>query len=265
MADPVSIPALVARSWRLAARAAGPALPWLALLSLAGGFYQWVLDTGTGGTLMSLAALSCVFVAGVQASLTIYRAMMPDATGGFVSLARTNLAIYLVFLFVGVFIGFFLLILPGILLEASGAAAIGPETPPEEVQAALAGMLPTPYGAVLILACVAGALALVFLALRLLLAGAATVRAGQSMVFRTWGWTRGWVLSFGAASLATHIAPFALGVLANMAIMEAIGQSEPAVFFSGITGLALQAPFILAGHGLAVAALSARSKALDVA
>ena len=39
MSAPLSIPDLIREAWRLAARAARPALPWLGLTALAGGLY----------------------------------------------------------------------------------------------------------------------------------------------------------------------------------------------------------------------------------
>ena len=46
-----------------------------------------------------------------------------------------------------------------------------------------------------------------------------------------------------------------MGLALNLAIVHAAGTGEAAVFLTGVTGLVLQVPFILAGHGLAVAAL----------
>lgn len=255
LSEAASINALIVAAWRNAAKAALPALPWLALLSLAGGFYHWAMTTGTGGTLLTLAALTCVFVTGVQASLTAYRAMIPGANGSFMSLARTNLALYLCFFFVGFFVFFFVGAFGVLMLQMSGLVDLGTETADEQFQSALGQMLGTPYGAALLAVYAAGLTGLCFLALRLILSGAATVQRGRSMVFRTWGWTKGRALRLGIASLATHIAPFFAGFLANLAVTGLLGPAEPMLFLSGVTGIALLAPFILAGHGLAVAAL----------
>jgi len=248
---------LIGQAWRLAAKAAVPGLPWLALLALMGGFYKWALNTGSGGTMLTLAALAVLFFAGVQASLMIYRAMMPDAKGAFMALMHTNLAIYLAFFFISFFVFFFVGIFGVVMLQLSGLVDLAAEGADEQIPAALAGMMSTPYGWALSLVYATGLGGLAFLALRLLLAGAATVLTGQVMVFRTWRWTKGDVLRFGTASLATHVLPFLAGYVVNLLIVNAAGQSELAIFATGVSGLLLQAPFILVGHGLAVAALRA--------
>ncbi|HPE47435.1 MAG TPA: hypothetical protein PLR76_03530 [Hyphomonas sp.] len=262
MSAPLSIPDLIREAWRLAARAARPALPWLGLTALAGGLYQWAL--GQGGLPAVMAAIT-LFCAGVQASLTIYRAMMPGVKGSFWPLAHMNLAIYLAFFFIGFFILFFTAIIGMTMLQLSGVVDLAADPGQEEVQAALRAILPTPYGAALLLVFAAGMGGLSFLALRLLLAGAATVEAGQAMVFRTWTWTKGHALRLGAASLATHVLPFAAGLLVNAMLTPLMGTGDTARIASGVTFLILQGPFILAGHGLAVAALSRLRPAAGVA
>ena len=250
-----SVSALIGQAWRNAATAAVPALPWIALLALAAGFFNWAFSTGTGGTLLSLGALTLVFVAGVQASLMTYRAMIPGAKGGFMALLHMNLAIYLAFFFVGFFVFFFVGAFGVVMLQMSGLVDLGAETADAQFQSALSTMLATPYGIALLLVYAAGLGGLCFLALRLLLVGAATVQTGRVMVFRTWGWTKGQALRFGMASLVTHVAPFLAGYVVNLAILHAAGTGEAMLFLTGITALLLQVPFLLAGHGLAVAAL----------
>lgn len=264
-ADHLTVPALVMAAWSKARQALGPALPWLALLALTGGFYKWALNTGTGGTLLTLGALTAVFVAGVQASLTAYRAMMPGAPGAFMSLVRTNLALYLAFFFIGFFIFFFVGAFGVLMLQMSGLVDLGAETADEQFRSALRTMLATPYGLLLMGVFAAGLAGLSYLALRLLLAGAATVQRGRSMVFRTWGWTKGEVVRLGVASLATHVVPFFTGLAVNLAIIHTMGPGEVALFVTGLTGILLQVPFILAGHGLAVAALPPGSAEENVA
>jgi hypothetical protein len=256
MTRELSIPGLVSEAWSLALKAARPSLVLMLALILAGGIYAFAVGPGSaiGDAAPAIAAL-VVFVVGIEYSLVVYRAMMDTHTGDRLRLAHANLAIYIAFLFVGVFIGFFLLILPGILLKASGRVEVDAETPPELVQAALIDMLPTAYGAVLILACLAGAAVLFFMALRLLLVGAATVATGQTLVFRTWPWTKGHALKLGLAGLVTHILPFAMAVLINWVLRDIWGESAVGAFLSGAIGMALLVPFLLGGHGLSVAAL----------
>lgn len=265
MDESVSIPALVGEAWRNAARAAIPALPWLALLALAGGFFNWSFETGDGGTLLTLAALTGVFVAGVQASLTAYRAMIVGAKGRFMALMHMNLAIYLAFFLIGFFVLFFVGAFGVMMLQLSGLVDLSAEGADAQIQPALNSMMATPYGWALAAVYATGLTGLCFLALRLLLTGAATVQTGHVMVFRTWGWTKGHVIRLGLASLATHVVPFLLGVLADMALIPMIGTGDVGQFLAGVVFLALMMPFILAGHGLAVAALPPASPDPDVA
>ena len=150
MTRDLSIPSLVSEAWSLALKAARPSLVIMLALIVAGGVYTFAVGPGSsmGDAAPAIAAL-VVFVVGIEFSLVVYRAMLDTGTGDRLRLAHANLAIYVAFLFVGVFIGFFLLILPGILLKASGRVDVDAETPPEVVQAALIDMLPTAYGAVL--------------------------------------------------------------------------------------------------------------------
>ncbi|KCZ87151.1 hypothetical protein [Hyphomonas johnsonii] len=256
MADRLPVTGLVAEAWRLAARSFVPGLRWLGALVLASGLYTVALESASGGgSVLALALLAAVFCAGVAWSLSIYRTMLGQQTGSFLSLAHANISIYTAFLFVSVFIVFFLGILPGILLEVSGRTDLGAETDPAIVQAAIRDMLPTPYGAVLLIACALGLWALCFFAIRLLLVGAATVRSGETLVFRTWPWTKGHALRLGLAALGTHVLPFAVAVGLNAALAGVLGDGSVAGFLRGSIGALLLAPFILAGHGLAVSAL----------
>ena len=53
----------------------------------------------------------------------------------------------------------------------------------------------------------------------------------------------------------THILPFAVAVLINWNLRDIWGDSAIGGFLSGAVGMALLVPFLLGGHGLAVAAL----------
>jgi hypothetical protein len=254
----VKLPVLeiAAEAWRLAARACVPSLPWLGLLMVLAGLYRLVLGMEVNGAaIIALNLMAGVFFAGVAFSLSIYRSMLGARSGKYLQLVHVNLAVYMAFLFVGVFIGFFLLILPGILLEASGRTDLGAETPPAVVQAAFMDMLPTAYGAVFLIACALGLWALCLLAVRLLLVGAATVSRGETMVFRTWPWTKRHAFRLSLAALVTHVAPFGLAVAINAALNPLLGTNPAGHFMGGALGILLLAPFILAGHGLAVSVL----------
>jgi hypothetical protein len=245
---------MVAEAWGLALRAALPSLPWLAGLMVTAGLYRLALFL-QAGAIINLMLLVIVFAAGVAFSLRVYRSMLGASSGTFLKLAHANLSIYMAFLFVGVFIAFFLAILPGILLEVSGRTDLDAKTDPAIVQAAFMDMLPTAYGAVFILACALGLWALCFFAIRLLLVGAATISRGETMVFRTWPWTKGHALRLSIAAMATHVGPFFAAIAINAALAPLLGTGHVGLFIGGPLGVFLLAPFLLAGHGLAVSAL----------
>jgi hypothetical protein len=261
-----SIPDLIVQAWRLAAQAALPSLPWLALLALDGRFLQMGAqhrrrrhNADAGGARRSFP----VGGAGLADDLP------GDDSGSERGLhgpdAHEPRHLYLAFFFIGFFIFFFVGVFGVVMLQLSGLVDFAAEGADEQIPAALAGMMSTPYGWALSAVYATGLGGLAFLALRLLLAGAATVQTGRVMVFRTWRWTKGDVLRLGAASLATHVLPFLAGYVANLLIVGTAGQGEIAIFATGVSGLFLQAPFILAGHGLAVAALRAAHPPASVA
>ena len=84
-------------------------------------------------SLARLAALVVLFLAGVQASLMIYRAMIPDAKGAFMALMHMNLAIYLAFFFVSFFIFFFVGIFGVAMLQLSGLVDLAAEGADQQI------------------------------------------------------------------------------------------------------------------------------------
>ncbi len=244
---------LAKEGWRQGLGALAPNLRWLGLFALAGGFYSAALHLD-GNLAAPLAMVIATFLAGVQFSRGVYRSLIGPRPGGFLQLAHANLAVYLAFVFIGFFIGFFLLILPGILIEAQGTYDLGKDAAPELVQKAFLEMLPTPFGVFYIFVALAGAGVISWFALRLILMGAATIDRGSAHVFRTFAWTRGHALKLGAAALATHAAPFAAAVAANMALRAAVPDTAIGHVIEGAAGILLFAPFLLAGHGMAAAA-----------
>ena len=254
MTDQIAVIPLIADAWRGGAKSLVPALPWLGALALASGTYSLGLRSDFGLWLALLGALA-TFGAGVELSRRIYAVLGAGAKASLLPLAHANLAVYVAFLFIGFFVGFFLLILPGILIEAAGQYTIDADSPPALVQDAFLAMLGTSYGAMYLLVCALGTIFLLWAALRLTLFGAATAERGEAMVFRTWRWTRGAVLRLGAASLVTHVLPFAFAVAANAALLAILPDTGPGHFIAGAAGILLLTPFFLAGHGLAAAAL----------
>lgn len=239
--------------WRHGLGALGPNLRWLGLFALAGGFYSAALHL-PGNLAAPLAMAIFTFLAGVQFSREVYRRLIGPRAGGFLHLAHANLAVYFVFLILLVVIAPLLNIMLGILIRAKGSFELSKDSSAEMVQQATLDLIPTSYGVVFILLNLAAFGVLAWLALRLCLFGAATIDRGETHVFRAFSWTRGHVVKLGLAALATHAAPFAAAVAANMALRAALPDTASGHMIEGAAGILLFAPFLLAGHGMAVAA-----------
>ncbi len=244
---------LITAAWAGALAALKPAVLWLILFAVAAGLYGAALRSDTGFW-VPLGAAILAFLAGVGLSRRSYCALIPGAKAPFLPLAHANLAVYFLFTILFVFVAPLLNLLRGILIRAKGTFALEAESTSEEVGRATLDLLPSAYGAVFIVSCVVGAALLGWIALRLTLYGAATAATGQAHVFRTWGLTKGQLAPLGAASLATHILPFALGVAVNGALHRALPDTALGHFISGAAGVIVFAPFLLAGHGFAAAA-----------
>lgn len=244
---------LITAAWTGALAALKPAALWLILFAAAAGLYGAALRSDTGFWVPFGAAV-LAFLAGTGLSRAIYGALIPGNKAPFLPLAHANLAVYGAFLFIGFFVVFFLMMLPGILMQEAGQYQLDKDTDPAIAQEAFLAMLATPFGAVFIACCLAGAALLGWIALRLTLYGAATAATGKAQVFRTWGLTKGQLAPLGAASFATHMLPFVLGVAINGALHRALPDTVLGHFTSGAAGVIVFAPFLLAGHGLSAAA-----------
>lgn len=253
MTTPLAVLPLISAAWTGALAALKPAGLWLLLFAGAGGLYAAVLRSETGFWAPFGAAI-LAFLAGTEFSRRTYGALIPHTKPPYLPLAHANLAVYGAFLFIGFFVIFFLMLLPGILMQEAGQYQLDKDTDPALAQEAFMAMLTTAYGAVFILCCAVGAGVLGWIALRLTLYGAATAATGKAHVFRTWGATKGQLKVLAPASLATHILPFALGVAVNGALHRALPDTAIGHFIGGAAGILVFAPFLLAGHGLAAAA-----------
>lgn len=253
MTAKISARNLVKEGWQQGFAALGPNLRWLGLFALAGGLYSASLRLD-GNIAGPFAMAIATFGAGIQLSRGLYRSLIGPRPGGFLALSHANLAVYLAFLFFSFFIGFFLLILPGILIEAQGKYQLGADAAPELVQQAFLEMLPTPYGVFYLIVAAAGFAVLAYFALRLTLYGAATIDRGKAHVFQTFPWTKAHLKPLAAAALATHVAPFAAGLAANAALRTVLPDTAIGHAIEGAAGILLFAPFMLAGHGMAAAA-----------
>lgn len=238
------------QSWQDALGVLGRSAPFLVLFALSGGMYAYTLVSELPFW-VPLGGAVLAFLAGTELSRRLYAALLGQLRPSFLALAHANLAVYAAFIFIGFFVGFFLLILPGILIEAAGTHEIGKESDPVLVQEAFLAMLATPFGAFFMLACAAGAALLGWIALRLTLFGAATVAAGQAMVFRSWSATRGLLLRLAVISLGTHVLPFCAAMIANGFLHEHLPATALGSAAGAAGGILLFSPFLLAGHAMA--------------
>lgn len=244
---------LTKEGWRYGLAALAPNLRWLGLLVLAGGLYSMALHL-EGNLAAPLAMAVITFLAGIQLSRGLYRRLIGPRRGGFLALSHANLAVYFLYLVLLAFTLPFLNLMLGILIQQKGAFELSAESSPEMVQQATLDLLPSAYGVVLMLLCLAAFAVLAWIALRLTLFGAATIDKSAAHVFRTFGWTNGYVLKLGLAAFATHVAPFAAGLGASMALRAAVPDTAIGHFIEGAGGMTFFLPFLAAGHGMAVAA-----------
>jgi hypothetical protein len=246
---------LMLESWRQSLGVLVPNWPWAVLFALAGGAYSVSLHwPGTAAFWASLVLAIAAFLAGVQLSRGMYQTLLGPRPGGFLALAHANLAVYFFFFVLIVFIGPFLNLLQGILIQAKGTFVLDKDSGAEQVLAATADLLPSMYGAAFVAACLAAFGGLAWFALRLTTMGAATVDRGTAHVFRTFGWTKGHVAKLGLVAAATHLVPFALGFAANLALRSVVADTPAGVFIEGAAGILLFLPFLAAGHAMAVGA-----------
>lgn len=218
--------------------------PWMGALVLLTIAPDFGLELGA----FSWIYVGAVFAVGVALSLTVYRAMIESSSGSFLQLAHANLSVYAVFLFIGVCAAFFWVMMWGIFLEGAGYASQIDQNDTEAVLDATVQMLPSAYGVALVLVTLALIGGLSWLALRLLTYGATTMASGQTHVFRTWSFAKGHLRPLALAAMVTHVLPFLAAVGLSLAIPEMSERIR--IPFC----VALLYPFLLLGHGLAVAA-----------
>ncbi len=253
MAEPLQTRSLIAEAWRTGLAALAPNAAWLALFALLmGGWSASTADADRIAITTVLAGLA--FAAGVRLSLGLYRTLLGTRSGTLLSLAHANLAATLGFGFIAFFILFFCGAFGVMMLHLSGLVDLAAEPDAAAVSAAQARLYGTPYGAALILVSLAGAAALAFVALRLLIFAPMTVTASKAHVFRTWPLTKGRVLPLALAALATYAAPLVAGLIAMRLIGTYLPASIAGDFGRGALAVVCLTPFLLAGHGVAAAA-----------
>ena len=252
MAEPIQTRSLIAEAWRSGLAALAPNALWLVLFALLMG--GWNASTADAGRIAITAVLAgLAFAAGVRLSLGLYRSLLSTHSGTLLSLAHANLAVALGFGFIAFFILFFCGAFGVMMLHLSGLVDLAAEPDAATVSAAQARLYGTPYGAALILVALAGAAALAFVSLRLLIFAPITVAASKANVFRTWPLTKGRLLPLALAALATYAAPLVAGLIAARLVGAHLPETIAGYFGRGVLLVIFLTPFLLAGHGFAAA------------
>ena len=253
----------IAASYAFAARAFMPSLPSLPYL-LAFAVAVAILASEIAAPLPPmlwligfLLAAGIAFAAGCIYSAKLYGLALRTgpsfpARDDVINLGFANAAVYLLFGLLSFFVGFFLLMLPGVLMAQSGLLNTEQaQSDPEAVQAALGELMRGPGGVIVALVALAGFIFLAYVALRLVMFGIATFARGEIRVLSTWGWTKGNLAKIAQIAVFTHGLPF-LVVFAALWLLRPIGGDT--ILGAGaraFVNVLLSALVILPGHGMA--------------
>ncbi len=251
-AHELDVGSLVRAAYAAAPGAARAAAPWLMGLILAGGLYSVSLNTAAAA--LSLLAALAVFLTGIEASRAAYGHLLGKTDVRRWPLIHANSSVYGAYMFMVLFTLLPLALLQGVLIELKGTYDLGANASPDEIRAAITDLMGSAWGSILTLAALGALAVMCVIALRILTYGAATADKGAAYIFRSAGWTRGRVVPLALASVATHVAPFALGVAANFGLVQLLPQTDLGLFLRGACGVALMVPFLMSGHAMAVAA-----------
>ncbi len=252
--------ATILDSYQFAARNLPRALPYG--LAFAASF-AWLAVAATSsmspGTWMIVVSLSALiaFAFGCILSAKLYGLALRTGPSfpsrdDVINLGFANGAVYGFFGIVVFFIGFFLVMLPGILVAQSGLLdAETVETDPDAVRSAFEVVMAGPAGILVLLVALAGAGILAFLSLRLVLFAIATFARGEIRVLSTWEWTTGSLRKIALISIATHVLPFLLCVLVFSAVSNTAGPGPVGQGVTWFVTMIAALPFLMTGHAMA--------------
>lgn len=255
-----------------------PTLPGLLLFAAAMGAQTWfnqIAGQGGNSLLLWLAVSFVTVFVGCFWSADMYRKLLPESGGGPVigdaaRLFLANLAVYGLYFILGFLLTLFFSILAGILIGEAGYDPSEVGTTGETVQRSIEALSGSGGAVVLYLLLLVALAGLIWVGLRLILFGAATVSERRITIFRSWAWTSGhvarlallwlllqalpWIVLSLLASGVLHLA----GLQTVYSMMTGAGEAAPGLPVwqtSAVNAGAtlIMAPFYWLGHGLAVA------------
>ncbi|MEQ8556675.1 MAG: hypothetical protein RIB03_00020 [Henriciella sp.] len=275
--SPLAHGAIMREAFTHARRIALPTFPALLLFAVAMGMHAYFLTlAGEGANLFLLwfgTGLVTVFV-GCFWSADMYRHLLPDAgrSSIFPDAARlflANLAVYALYFILLFLLTLFFSLFAGVLIGTAGydPSTVGDSA--ESVQQSIEALADSGGATVLYILLFIASLGLLWLGMRLFLFGVATVAEGRLAIFRTWPWTRGYVLRIGVLWLVLQALPWLVLSALTIAIQHLAGMETLLTWFGPVPSgpepsmlkvcivdgfcALLMAPWIWIGHGLAVA------------
>lgn len=253
-------------------------LPALLLFCIAVGVQSYFNTLASqGGQLVFLWVLSgivTIFI-GCFWSADMYRKLLPEAgTRGVLAdalrLLVANLAVYGLYFLLLFLLTLFFSIFAGVLIGSAGYDPSDAPTSTEAVWQSMRALSSSGGAVVLYLLLLLAAAALVWLGLRLMLFGAATVAERNLVIFRSWSWTSGHAARIALLWAFLQLIPWLVLTLVATGVMYTMGfESVFSPFTGGEQGLSqaqhlmralavglgtlVTAPVYWLGHGLAVA------------
>lgn len=249
---------IIKESVTLAMAQRGSVLPLYVIAALAGSLLS-ALATSTAFVVAG-AIVPYPFLALTAAQF--YRRALPASSGkslitdgGRLLIAR--ILVEMLFLIVVFLCALFLVLLAGIFLGTEGFDPELASNDPGEYVRAFTMIASSVSGWILITLLVIATMGLIWLALRLILFGVATVDAGHLRIFQTWKWTSGHALSIVPLSSLLILLPWCVALLLQYTLeaqLLPVDAEAGAVLIgaSEFSAWILLYPVFLLGHGLAV-------------
>ena len=232
-------------------------LPYLAATIIAIIIVDELIYTSLGDSLGGLlSALMTIIISAPMGVLMYRRGLELDRTGQWVadswSLGLAQLLVYMLFGILLVLIFMFLAIFVGILAGASGfdPSVIADSFEGGRISETLGGIEVFLLSALVIISL----FALLWVSIRLVVFGVATVNEGRLMIFRTWGWTKGNAIKIGTFSvivLLPILGTFLL-VIGSFYSIESATSLE-ARLIESVALAPIQLATFLLGHAAAIA------------
>ena len=246
-------------SWRFMLATIGPTLPAFLIMAFVMGVAQAAMFSSMNGGALPLDLFGTVlaYAVSVSCAALVLRIALGGEIKGLAGLqfgldeARLMSA-QAMFVVLILFLGLILSFIGGVLLLIAMSTQVpdltAVENDPVALQAVIEQYFATPGGAVTALVLIAlTGLPLLYIAARLVTFPAATLQRKRIMIFETWSWTKGSVLSVMAAMLLT-LAPLWVLNWVGMWVASAV-TGLPMVFVGLSTGEIVLNPMMGFVHG----------------